>query len=124
MKFLSDFKAFAMRGNVIDLAIAVVIGSSFGKIVSSLVDGILMPVLGWLSGGIDISDKTIILGEVVIKWGEFFQSVINFVIIAFVIFIAIKLLHKMHIKEDKTLASLSNEASLLKEIRDLIKKKT
>lgn len=78
MSFFSDFKAFAVRGNVIDLAIAVVVGASFEKIVSSLVDGIIMPVFGWLSGGINVADKVISIGQVTIKWGEFLQSIINF----------------------------------------------
>lgn len=121
MSFLSDFKDFAMRGNVIDLSIAVVIGTSFGKIVSSLVDGILMPVLGWLTGGINVSDKAIILGQVTIKWGEFLQSVINFSIISFAIFIMVKFIHTMHKKQEKMLKKSLNEVSLLEEIRDLIK---
>jgi len=121
MSFLSDFKDFAMRGNVLDLSIAVVIGTSFGKIVSSLVDGILMPVLGWLSGGINVSDKVIILGQVTIKWGEFLQSVINFTIISFAIFIAVKLIHVMHKKQEKKPSQLSREVALLQEIRDLMK---
>ena len=121
MSFLSDFKDFAMRGNVLDLSIAVVIGTSFGKIVSSLVDGVLMPVLGWLSGGINVSDKVIILGQVTIKWGEFLQSVINFTIISFAIFIAVKLIHVMHKKQEKTLRKAPSEISVLEEIRDLIK---
>jgi len=121
MSFISDFKDFAMRGNVLDLSIAVVIGTSFGKIVSSLVDGILMPVLGWLSGGINVSDKVIILGQVTIKWGEFLQSVINFTIISFAIFIAVKLIHVMHKKQEKKPTQLSREVALLQEIRDLMK---
>lgn len=121
MSFLSDFKDFAMRGNVLDLSIAVVIGTSFGKIVSSLVDGILMPVLGWLSGGINVSDKVIILGQVTIKWGEFLQSVINFTIISFAIFMAVKLIHVMYKKQEKKPTQVSREVALLQEIRDLIK---
>jgi large conductance mechanosensitive channel len=121
MSFLSDFKDFAMRGNVLDLSIAVVIGTSFGKIVSSLVDGILMPVLGWLSGGINVSDKVIILGQVTIKWGEFLQSVINFTIISFAIFIAVKLIHVMYKQQEKKPTQVSREVALLQEIRDLMK---
>jgi len=121
MSFLSDFKDFAMRGNVLDLAIAVVIGNAFGKIVSSLVDGILMPVLGLLHGGIDVSDKTVALGHAAIKWGEFCQSVINFTIISFAIFVVLRLMRAMHKKEKQALTPLSKEASLLEEIRDLLK---
>ncbi|MDF1827466.1 MAG: large-conductance mechanosensitive channel protein MscL [Legionellaceae bacterium] len=121
MSFLSDFKAFAMRGNVLDLSVAVVIGTSFGKIVSSLVDGVLMPVLGFLSGGIDVSDKVVQLGEVTIKWGHFLQSVIDFTIISFAIFMAIKLIHVMHKQEEKALSTSPSEVGLLEEIRDLLK---
>lgn len=121
MGFLADFKEFAMRGNVIDLAVAVVIGASFEKIVASLVNGIIMPVLGWLSGGINISDKVIIIGDITIRWGEFLQSVINFSIISFSIFVTIRFIHSIHKKEKKTSVKLSQEAVLLKEIRDLMK---
>jgi len=121
MSFLSDFKAFAMRGNVLDLSVAVVIGTSFGKIVSSLVDGILMPVLGFLSGGIDVSDKVMKLGEVTIKWGHFLQSVIDFTIISFAIFVAIKFIHIMHKQEEKMLSTSSSEVGLPEEIRDILK---
>ncbi len=86
MSFLSEFKAFVMRGNVIDLAVAVIIGVAFGKIVSSLVDGIIMPFIGLLLGGINISDKTWVVGQATIKLGLFLQSVIDFTIIAFAIF--------------------------------------
>ncbi|MDF1758880.1 MAG: large conductance mechanosensitive channel protein MscL [Legionellaceae bacterium] len=122
MGFISDFKEFAMRGNVIDLAVAVVIGASFEKIVSSLVDGIIMPILGWLSGGINITDKVATIGDVTIKWGDFLQSVINFSIISFSIFVAIKIIHAMHKKENKVIQKISEEAKILREIRDLIKK--
>ncbi|MDF1645989.1 MAG: large conductance mechanosensitive channel protein MscL [Legionellaceae bacterium] len=122
MSFFSDFKAFAVRGNVIDLAIAVVVGASFEKIVSSLVDGIIMPVFGWLSGGINVADKVISIGQVTIKWGEFLQSIINFSIISFVIFIVIKLMHIKYKKKEAASAMCSDEVALLKEIRDLIKK--
>lgn len=122
MGFLSDFKEFAIRGNVLDLAVAVVIGASFEKIVSSLVDGIIMPILGWLYGGINIANKVTSIGKVTIKWGEFLQSIINFSIISFAIFVTIKVIHSMYKKEKKSVAKLSAEASLLKEIRDILKK--
>ncbi len=83
MSFFTEFKQFAMRGNVMDLAVAVVIGAAFGKIVSSLVDGIIMPVIGLLLGGINIADKTFQLGNAVVKWGVFLQTIIDFTIIAF-----------------------------------------
>lgn len=125
MSFLTEFKAFAMRGNVIDLAVAVVIGAAFGKIVSSLVDGIIMPLIGLILGGIDISGKTFQVGHAVVKWGAFLQTIIDFTLIAFSIFIVIKLLNtlqKQEAKETKE-APPSPEIQLLTDIRDLLKNK-
>ncbi len=85
-----EFKEFAMRGNVLDLAVGVIIGGAFGKIVSSLVNDILMPVIGLALGGVNFSEKAFTLGAVVVKWGAFVQTVIDFLIIAFVIFLIIK----------------------------------
>jgi large conductance mechanosensitive channel len=121
MSFISEFKAFAMRGNVIDLAVAVVMGAAFGKIVSSLVDGIIMPVIGLLLGGINIADKTITIGQAVIKWGMFLQSIIDFTIIAFAIFVAIKALNSLQKKQEAAPPKSSDEVILLGEIRDLLK---
>ncbi len=123
MSFLSEFKAFAMRGNVIDLAVAVVIGAAFSKIVSSLVDGIIMPLIGLILGGINITDKNITLGHAVIKWGLFLQSVIDFTLIAFSIFIVIKLLSALHKKEEAIPPKPSEEVVLLTQIRDLLQRK-
>lgn len=122
MSLLSEFKAFAMRGNVIDLAVAVVIGAAFGKIVSSLVDGIIMPAIGLLLGGINIADKSITIGHAVIKWGMFLQSIIDFTIIAFSIFIVIKALNSLQKKQQEAPAKPSDEVLLLTEIRDLLKR--
>jgi large conductance mechanosensitive channel len=122
MSFFSEFKAFAMRGNVMDLAVAVVIGSAFGKIVSSLVDGIIMPVIGLLLGGVDISGKSVTIGHAVIKWGMFLQTVIDFTIIAFSIFIVIKLLNTLQKKEEAKPEKPTEEVVLLTQIRDLLKR--
>ncbi len=125
MSILTEFKAFAMRGNVMDLAVAVVIGAAFGKIVASLVEGIIMPLIGLLLGGINISGKTFQLGDAVVKWGAFLQSIIDFTIIAFAIFLVIKLinsLQKKEAKEEKE-APPPPEVQLLTEIRDLLKNK-
>lgn len=122
MSFLTEFKAFAMRGNVVDLAVAVIIGTAFGKIISVFVDGIVMPLIGLLLGGIDISGMTFKIGEAVVKWGEFLQSVIDFTIIAFAIFIVVKLMASMQQKKPTEAPKQSNEAILLTEIRDLLKK--
>ncbi len=122
MSFLSEFKQFAMRGNVIDLAIAVVIGAAFGKIVSSFVDGIIMPILGLLLGGINLAGKNITIGHAVIKWGMCLQAVIDFAIITFSIFLAIKFINVLWKKEDKKPQPLTTQETLLTEIRDLLKK--
>ncbi len=121
MSFLKEFKAFAMRGNVVDLAVAVVIGAAFGKIISSLVDGIIMPSIGLLLGGIDISDKQLMIGQATIKWGLFLQTVIDFTIISFAIFIVIKLINTLQRKEEAMPKEPSSEEKLLTEIRDLLK---
>lgn len=121
MGFVSEFKAFAMRGNVIDLAVAVIIGAAFGKIVASLVDGIIMPLIGLLLGGINITDKTLTIGQASIKWGLFLQSIIDFTLIAFSIFVAIKILSTLQKKQEAAPPKPNEEVVLLREIRDLLK---
>jgi large conductance mechanosensitive channel len=118
---LEEFKAFAMRGNVVDLAVAVVIGAAFGKIVASLVDNIFMPVIGAILGGINFSSLAIEMGRATIAYGKFIQSVFDFVIIAFVIFMVVKTMSKMQKKEEAKPAAPvepSEEVKLLREIRD------
>ena len=124
MSFLSEFKAFAMKGNVVDLAVAVIIGAAFGKIISALVDGIIMPLIGVLLGGIDVSSKTFILGQAVVKWGVFLQSIIDFTIIAFAIFLAVKLIMSLQAKKEEMPPEPSPEVKLLTEIRDLLRKQS
>ncbi len=87
---LKEFKEFVMRGNVLDLAVAVIIGGAFGKIVGSLVNDILMPLIGLIMGGVNFSDLSFTVGEAVVKWGAFVQTVIDFLVIAFVIFLIVK----------------------------------
>jgi large conductance mechanosensitive channel len=124
--FLEEFKAFAVRGNAIDLAIAVVIGGAFGKIVSSLVDTIIMPTMGLFLGGVDFTGWVFSIGDATIAYGKFIQSVVDFVIIAFVIFIAIRAVRKLEKKEETIVPDeipiLSDEVILLQEIRDLLRK--
>jgi large conductance mechanosensitive channel len=123
--FISEFKAFAMRGNVVDLAVAVVIGAAFGKIVSSLVDNIFTPVIGAVLGGIDFTGLVIEKGDTVIAYGKFIQSVFDFVIVAFVIFMVVKAMTKMQKKEEEkpaTPAEPSEEVKLLREIRDAVRR--
>jgi large conductance mechanosensitive channel len=123
--FIQEFKAFAMRGNVMDLAVAVVIGAAFGKIVSSLVENIITPIIGLLMGGVDFSSLSVTVGDATVAYGVFLQSVFDFVIIALAIFIAIKLLSKLQRqkeKEESKPAEPKEEVLLLREIRDNIKK--
>ena len=126
---LSEFKAFAMRGNVMDLAVGVVIGAAFGKIVGSLVDQIIMPPIGLLIGGVDFSAYKWILkaagpdgkGEVAIQFGAFLNTIIQFVIIAIAIFLVVKLMNRLIKKEEAAPAAPSAEVNLLTEIRDILK---
>lgn len=141
MSLIKEFKEFAVKGNVIDLAVAVVIGAAFGKIVSSLVNDIIMPVVGVLTGGINFSDKKIILSaaqvdaagkilkpENALTYGVFIQAVIDFIIIAFCIFIVIKGINRMQKKKAEAPAvppappEPTVSEKLLTEIRDLLKK--
>lgn len=121
---VDEFKTFIKRGNVIDLAVGVIIGSAFSSIVSSLVDDILMPLLGIVLGGYDFSELSIKIGQSTIKYGMFIQNIINFLIIAFCVFIFVKTLNKLeHNKEEINKEKVkSEEVVLLTEIRDLLKK--
>lgn len=131
MSMLKEFRDFAMRGNVVDLAVGVIIGTAFGKIVSSLVADIIMPPLGLLIGGIDFKQFSVTLRDasgdvpaVVMQYGSFVQSVFDFVIVAFAIFMAIKVINKLNRKKEAAApepAGPSQEEVLLSEIRDLLK---
>ena len=92
---LKEFKEFAMRGNVLDLAVAVIIGGAFGKIITSLVADVLMPLIGLVLGGINFADLSFTVGAAVVKWGAFVQSILDFVIIAFVIFMIVRAMNRM-----------------------------
>ena len=123
---IKEFKKFISKGNVVDLAVGVVIGGAFGKIVSSLVDNIIMPLVGIIIGGVDFTNLTLKLGDSKIEYGIFIQNVVDFLIVAFCIFIVIKtfnkLTHKEEKKVDKKAPTKSDEVILLEEIRDLLKK--
>ena len=130
MSFIKEFREFAMRGNVVDLAVGVIIGAAFGKIVSSLVADIIMPPLGLLIGGIDFKQFAFTLREaqgdipaVVMHYGVFIQTVFDFVIVAFAIFMAIKLINRLNRKKEEPAAAPAptKEEVLLSEIRDLLK---
>lgn len=124
--FFADFKAFAVKGNVIDLAVAVVIGGAFGKIVSSLVDTIIMPSIGLLLGGVNFTGWAVKVGDATLAYGKFVQAVVDFVIITFVIFVVIRSLKKLEdlrLKDEKKSEEVcAEEVLLLREIRDLMKK--
>lgn len=132
MSMLQEFKAFAMRGNVVDMAVGIIIGAAFGKIVSSFVNDVIMPPIGVLLGGVNFRDLAIIIQqatetqtEVVIKYGMFVQTIIDFVIIAFAVFIGVKAMNSMKKKEEAkpaAVAEVPEEIKLLAEIRDLLKK--
>lgn len=137
MAFIKEFKDFAMRGNVMDMAVGVIIGGAFGKIVSSLVADVIMPPIGWLIGGVNFSDLKYELPAVIegqepatIAYGSFIQSCIDFLIIAFCIFLMIKFVTKLTSKKEEPKAEEpapapepSAEEKLLTEIRDLLAKK-
>ncbi len=141
MGMMKEFKEFAMRGNLVDTAVAFVMGAAFGKIVSSFVEGIVMPMVGMLTGGVDFSKKKIILkeaipeftsgdgtvtaaiAEVSIKYGVFITNLIDFIIVAFAVFMVIKAINSLKKAEPAPApAGPTNEEKLLSEIRDLLKK--
>lgn len=119
---LKEFKQFISRGNVIDLAVGVIIGSAFGKIVSSIVNDILMPLIGIIIGGLDFSSLSIKVGSANIQYGSFIQNVIDFLIVAGCIFILIKIINKLSKKkEEEEVVVKDEQVKLLEEIRDLLK---
>lgn len=126
---IKEFKEFISKGNVVDLAVGVIIGGAFGKIVTSLVNDVLMPLIGIVLGGVDFSKLTLTVGEAKIAYGMFIQNIIDFLIIAFCVFIFVKVVNKLsnlkkkeEIKEDKKEEPKETELSILKEIRDELKK--
>ena len=133
-KFMEEFKAFAMRGNVMDMAVGVIIGTAFGKITTSLVNDVFMPLIGLLIGGVDFSRLSIVLKEatvdaagkevpaVVLAYGEFFNALIQFIIIAFAIFLVVKAINRIHKKPEDAPAATPEDVLLLREIRDSLKR--
>ena len=133
MSVIKEFKEFISKGNVVDLAVGVIIGASFGKIITSLVDDLIMPPLGYLLGGVDFADKKIVLvaadtankvEEVAVRYGNFINTLIQFLILAFCIFGLVKAINSLKRKEEITpvaAASPSKEELLLTDIRDILK---
>ena len=143
-KFLTEFKQFAVKGNAIDMAVGVIIGGAFGKIVTSIVNDIIMPPIGWFIGGVDFKDLKVVLkdavpeqldeagnvvqkavAEVTLNYGVFIQNVIDFIIIAFCVFMLVKFITNLNKKQEEPAAppAPSAEEKLLTEIRDLLKEK-
>ena len=124
-KLLKEFKEFAMRGNVMDMAVGVIIGGAFGAIITALVDNIITPIIGVLCGGVDFSGLAIKVGEAAIGYGALIQAIIDFLIIAFFIFLVVKAMNKTKKPEEPAEEEPAGptEAELLTEIRDLLKEK-
>lgn len=129
MSMLKEFKKFAIGGNVMDMAVGIIIGTAFGKIVSSLVTDIIMPPIGVLLGGVDFSNLKILLKQstdssnaITLNYGLFINTIIDFIIIAFCIFIVVKQINKLKKKEEEKLSEPSEDILLLREIRDSLKK--
>tara|TARA_R110002126_G_scaffold258905_1_gene401892 strand:- start:6483 stop:6950 length:468 start_codon:yes stop_codon:yes gene_type:complete len=132
MSMLGEFKSFAMRGNVVDMAVGIIIGAAFGKIVSSFVNDVIMPPIGVMLGGVNFRDLALVIqqatetqAEVLIKYGMFVQSIIDFIIIALAVFVGVKAMNSMKAKEEAkpvAVAEIPEDVKLLVEIRDLLKK--
>ncbi len=124
MGVLNEFKKFAIKGNVLDLAIGIVIGAAFGAIVTAVVDNILMPIVGILTGGIDFKSLSVKVGSAELKYGLFIQATITFLIIAFFLFLVVQAANKMKAKEPPAAPVISSTDILLMQIRDELRNKT
>ena len=124
MSIVKEFREFAVKGNVVDLAVGVVIGAAFGKIVGSLVEDVVMPLVGTMLGGLDFSGLAVSFGSATFKYGKFLQTCVDFLIIACVIFLVVKLINRLKREEEKPAAAKAppRQEVLLEEIRDLLKK--
>jgi large conductance mechanosensitive channel len=120
---LKEFREFAIKGNVVDLAVGVIIGTAFGKIVSSLVADIIMPLIGIIIGGIHYEDLVLEFGDAHITYGKFIENLIDFIVIAFVIFMMVKLINRFRRQEEPKAAPPPRQEQLLEEIRDLLRRK-
>ena len=124
MSVLQEFKSFAMKGNVVDLAVGVIIGAAFGKIVTSIVEDVVMPLVGSLLGGVNFSTLAVTVGSATLKYGKFLQSCLDFLIIAWAIFVAVKLINRLRREEPAPApAAPPRQEVLLGEIRDLLKQR-
>jgi large conductance mechanosensitive channel len=123
MSIVKEFREFAIKGNAVDLAVGVIIGAAFGKIVASLVGDIAMPVLGTLLGGLDFTGLQVQIGQAKIMYGKFLQTCLDFIIIAWAIFLAIKVINRLKRKEEAAPTAPPRQEVLLEEIRDLLKQR-
>jgi len=123
MSMVKEFREFAVKGNVVDLAVGVIIGAAFGKIVASLVSDIVLPLVGTLVGGVDFSGLAVQFRDAKIQYGKFLQTGLDFVIIAWAIFLTVKLINRLKRDEPAAPAAPPRQEQLLEEIRDLLKKK-
>ena len=122
MSIVKEFREFAVKGNVVDLAVGVIIGAAFGKIVASLVGDVVMPLVGTLMGGIDFSNLAVTIGSAKIAYGKFIQTCVDFVIVAWVIFLAVKVINRLKREEPAAPPAPPRQEQLLEEIRDLLRK--
>jgi large conductance mechanosensitive channel len=130
MGMIKEFKEFAVKGNVVDMAVGIIIGAAFGKIVSSFVADVVMPPIGVLLGGVDFTNLTVILKEaagkepaVVLSYGKFIQTMVDFTIVAFAVFLMVKAVNSLKKKEEETPSDPPKQEVLLTEIRDILKEK-
>jgi len=124
MSLIREFREFAVKGNVVELAVAVIIGAAFGKIISSLVADIVMPLVGLLMGGLDFADLAVQVRDAKIQYGKFIQTCVDFAIIAWVIFLVVKVINRFKRREETAPAAPPRDVQLLEEIRDLLKDRT
>ena len=122
MSIVKEFREFAVKGNVVDLAVGVIIGAAFGKIVASLVGDVVMPLVGTLMGGVDFSNLAVTVGSAKISYGKFIQTCVDFVIVAWVIFLAVKVINRLKREEPAAPPAPPRQEQLLEEIRDLLRK--
>ena len=122
MGLLKEFKEFALKGNIVDLAVAVIIGGAFGKIVTALTQTIIMPIISLMLGKASVLDMSVTIGKAVFPIGIFLQAIIDFILIAFVLFLLVKLMNKAMEKKDAEPAATPEEILLLREIRDAVRK--
>jgi large conductance mechanosensitive channel len=123
MSIVKEFREFSVKGNAVDLAVGVIIGAAFGKIVASLVNDVVMPLVGTLLGGLDFGNLFVQIGEAKILYGKFIQACVDFVIIAWAIFLAVKVINRLKRREEAAPAAPPRQEQLLEEIRDLLKQK-